>query len=202
MRGSMATPSGSLPGHPRLLPGVGLAPRHTALGQRDRIQHQAGPAHGGQAHNCAGDGSYGRGDHSATPLLFRADSGFDSAKLMRSIGKQAVACKREIAFIIKCNPRITSVETIAKDKASDARTTWTPLRHGKRQCVWAQSVEVEHGGDVLAVRRVYRLTERTINKRGQPLLLPEYVLEGGNTTLPTTFTPEQTISLVCGSWYA
>ena len=33
--------------------------------------------------------------------------------------------------------------------------------------------------DVPGLRRIYRLTERTIDKRGQPLLLPEYVLEGG-----------------------
>ena len=37
------------------------------------------------------------------------------------------------------------------------------------------------------MRRIYRLTERTIDKRGQQMLLPEYALEGWSTTLPETF---------------
>jgi hypothetical protein len=48
----------------------------------------------------------------------------------------------------------------------------------------------------LAARRVYRLTERTIDKHGQQLLLPEYVLEGWSTTLPEAhFSCEQVIAL-------
>jgi hypothetical protein len=131
-----------------------------------------------------------------TPVLFRADSGFDSAKLMCAIGKQATALKREIAFIIKWNQRTTPVETIAKNKATDASTAWTQVREGKRQCLWSDGIQLKHGDDVLAARRVYRLTERTIDKRGQQMLLPEYVLEGWSTTLPeTSFTPEQVIAL-------
>ena len=38
-----------------------------------------------------------------TPVLFRADSGFDSARLVCAMGQQATALKREIAFIIKWN---------------------------------------------------------------------------------------------------
>jgi Transposase DDE domain group 1 len=136
----------------------------------------------------------GAGD-TAIPLLFRADSGFDSAKLMCAIGKQALALKREIAFIIKWNPRSTPVETMAKNRAADTSTTWTQVRAGKRQCLWADGVELRHGDDVLAARRVYRLTERTIDKKGQQMLLPEYVLEGWSTTLPNTFTPEKIIAL-------
>jgi hypothetical protein len=37
-------------------------------------------------------------------------------------------------------------------------------------------------------RRVYPLTERTIDKRGQQMLLPEYVLEGWRRRLPERFT--------------
>ena len=131
-----------------------------------------------------------------TPVLFRADSGFDSAKLMCAIGQHATALKREIAFIIKWNPRTTPVETVAKSKVAEANTVWVTLREGKRQCLWADGIELKHGDAVLAARRVYRLTERTIDKRGQQMLLPEYVLEGWSTTLPeATFTPEQVIAL-------
>lgn len=136
------------------------------------------------------------GRRAATPLLFRADSGFDSAKLMCAIGQQAQALGREVAFIIKWNPRTTPVETIAKARVADASTVWVTLREGKRQCVWADGIELKHGHDVLAARRVYRLTERTIDKRGQQILLPEYVLQGWNTTLPdAAFSPEQVIAL-------
>jgi Transposase DDE domain group 1 len=48
-----------------------------------------------------------------------------------------------------------------------------------------------------AVRRVYRLTERTIDKHGNVLLLPEYVLEGWTTTLPQKFGGAEVIALYC-----
>jgi hypothetical protein len=131
----------------------------------------------------------------SAPLLARADSGFDSAKLMCAIGNQAKALGREVAFIIKWNPRTTPVETIAKARVSDANTVWDTLREGKRACLWADKIQICHGDDVLAARRVYRLTERTIDKRGQQMLLPEYVLEGWSTTLPESFTTEQVIAL-------
>lgn len=137
-----------------------------------------------------------RGGGAATPLLFRADSGFDSTKLMCAIGQQAQALGREVAFIIKWNPRTTPVETVAKAKVADTNTVWITLREGKRQCLWADGIELKHGHEVLAARRVYRLTERTIDKRGQQMLLPEYVLEGWSTTLaPAAFSPEQVIAL-------
>ena len=46
-------------------------------------------------------------------------------------------------------------------------------------------------------RRVYRLTERTIDKHGHALLLPEYVLEGLKTTLPERLNCEEVIALYC-----
>jgi hypothetical protein len=132
----------------------------------------------------------------AAPLLLRADAGFDSAKLMCAIDRGAQALGREVALIIKWNPRSTPVETIAQAKVADARTAWLSLRDGKRQCVWSEAVEVAHAGQTLAVRRVYRLTERTIDQWGQQLLLPEYVLEGWSTTLPeAAFSCEQVIAL-------
>ena len=131
----------------------------------------------------------------AAPLLVRADSGFDSAKLMCAIGGQARALGREVAFIIKWNPRSTPLESIAKDKVADASTAWVTLREGKRQCVWEQSVQINHDQAPLTVRRVYRLTERTIDKKAQQMLLPEFVLEGWSTTLPQAFTPAQIIAL-------
>jgi len=45
--------------------------------------------------------SAGTANGAGAPLLFRADSGFDSAKLMCAIDQQAQQLKRAVAFIIK-----------------------------------------------------------------------------------------------------
>ena len=130
------------------------------------------------------------------PILVRMDSGFCSGALMREITTQATALKREIAFIIKWNPRSTPVETLAQTKTQDAQACWQPVREGKRQCLWQESLSVEGVGcESRPLRRVYRLIERTIDRHGQPLLLPHYELEGWSTTLPVAFSPEQIIAL-------
>jgi len=131
-------------------------------------------------------------------LLVRADSGFCSIKLMQTITSQADQLKREIAFIIKWNPRSTSVQDIAEKKTADTTTPWTSLRPGKRMCIWQESLELPQvGSDNNPVRRVYRLTERTIDKQGHAMLFPDYVLEGWTTTLPAKFDCEEIIALYC-----
>jgi hypothetical protein len=141
--------------------------------------------------------SAGTANAAGAPLLFRADSGFDSAKLMCAVDAQAQQLKRDVAFIIKWNPRSTPVETIAKAKVADASTPWSTLREGKRCCLWSEAVELKHGQHTIKARRVYRLTERTIDKRAQQMLLPEYMLEGWSTSLPETeaFGAQQIIDL-------
>lgn len=130
------------------------------------------------------------------PLLVRADAGFCSVKLMQEICAQGAACGREMAFLIKWNPRKTPVETVAAGKVGDAGTAWQTLRPGKRECVWQNTLDlVDVGCAVNPARCVYRLTERTIDKHGNTLLLPEYVLEGWTTTLPGRFGPAEIIAL-------
>ena len=131
-------------------------------------------------------------------LLVRADSGFCSLKLMQEITAQASSLKRDIAFIIKWNPRRAPVETIAAGKVADTSTQWVIDRLGKRECIWQESLKLAGvGSDTNPARRVYRLIERTIDKRGVVLLLPEYVLEGWTTTLPQRFSPADIIALYC-----
>ena len=131
------------------------------------------------------------------PLLFRADSGVCSTAIMRAITEQAVALKREIAFIIKWNPRRAPVEEFAAACADDPATQWVQLRAGKRETLWQERLDIEGVGNAQtnAARRIYRLTERTIDKHGQPLLLAQYVLEGWTTTLPARFEPQEIIAL-------
>ena len=130
------------------------------------------------------------------PLLVRADAGFCSLKLMQEISAQGTALGREMAFIIKWNRRTTPVETIAACKTADAGAAWQTLRLGKRECVWLEVLDlVDVGNAANPARRVYRLTQRTIDKHGNALLLPEYVLEGWTTTLPGRFSPAEIIAL-------
>jgi hypothetical protein len=130
------------------------------------------------------------------PLLVRADAGFCSVKLMQEICAQGAAQEREMAFIIKWNPRTAPVETIAAHKVADTGTAWQTLRPGKRECVWQDMLDlVDVGNEANPARRVYRLTERTIDRHGNALLLPEYVLEGWTTTLPARFEAQDVMAL-------
>ena len=100
--------------------------------------------------------------------------------------------------IIKWNPRKTPVETVAAARAGDAGTAWQTLRPGKRECAWHEALELAGvGGASNPARRVYRLIERTIDKHGNALLLPEYVLEGWTTTLPGRFSPAEFLAVPC-----
>ncbi len=129
-------------------------------------------------------------------ILVRADSGFCSQALMSTIAAQAKALEREVAFLIKWNPRSTPIERIAAQKVQDDATLWCHPREGKRLCVWEERVRVDGmDPEEQPVRRVYRLTERTIDKHGQPLLLPVYVLEGWTTTLPQRINAGRVIGL-------
>jgi len=134
---------------------------------------------------------------SSAPLLLRADSGFCSQHLITRTLEQAARLGRQVDVLIKWNPRTAPVEKIAAQRCADAATVWAVLREGKRECLWSEAhdaVEIK-GGNSRSLRRVYRLTERTIDKKGNALLLPEYVLEGWSTTLGPEVTHEQVIAL-------
>ena len=130
------------------------------------------------------------------PLLLRADSGLCSLKIMQAIASQAKTLAREIAFIIKWNPRSTPVEAVAARRVADARQMWCHEREGKRMCLWTEALGLDGvGTQARPARRVLRLIERSIDKHGHPLLLPAYELEGWTTTLPERFTPQEIIEL-------
>ena len=65
-------------------------------------------------------------------------------------------------------------------------------REGKRETVWEEALTLEGVG---AVRRIYRLTERTIDRKGQNLLVPDWDLEGWTTTLPARLDKAAVIAL-------
>ena len=130
------------------------------------------------------------------PLLFRSDSGLCSLKIMQEISAQALALSREIALIIKWNPRKAPIEAIAAQRVLDVNTMWCHQREGKRMCLWTEILQLEGvGTEANPARRVFRLIERTIDKHGNALLLPDYELEGWTTTLPLKFTMQDVIDL-------
>ena len=137
------------------------------------------------------------------PLLARLDSGFDSAYLMACLESMNHRAKDQPAlpqvdWIIKWNPRQTDRAEMAAQLDAAIGTadavTWIHPRPGKRVALWETEVNVP--GVQRPLRRVLRLTERTIKANGQHLILPEYELDGWTTTLSKKqFSSEQIIAL-------
>jgi Transposase DDE domain group 1 len=127
------------------------------------------------------------------PILARLDSGFDSVRLMRGIEACNRAGAPQVDWLIKWNPRTTNVAALAARLDADAATQWEQSRAGKRVTSWEQPVAVE--GIERPVRRVLRLIERSIDKRGQVLIVPELTLEGWTTSLPATFSAREIVAL-------
>ena len=127
------------------------------------------------------------------PLQVRLDSGFDSQTLMRGI----VACNQagllQVDWPIKWNPRNVNVRALAERLAGDAATVWVQTREGKRITVWQEPVHIE--GIDRPLQRVLRLTERTIDARGQQLIKSELTLEGWNTSFRAKFSGADLIAL-------
>jgi len=115
------------------------------------------------------------------PILVRKDSGFDSMALMQGIESYNRPGMPRVDFLIKWNPRKTDVAEVAAQRDADPRTRWKHPRKGKRVTIWEETPLIE--GIDRPVRRVLRLIERTIDAKGQHLIMPERVLEGWTTSL-------------------
>jgi len=115
------------------------------------------------------------------PILLRKDSGFDSMELMRAIESYNRPGMPRVDFLIKWNPRKTDAAQVAAQRDADPLTRWQHPRKGKRVTTWEEAPLI--AGIDRPVRRVLRLIERTIDAKGQHLIMPERVLEGWTTTL-------------------
>jgi hypothetical protein len=127
-------------------------------------------------------------------ILVRTDSAHDAAanrvELSRHDG---------VDYIIKWNPRKQDPEAWKTLAFSEGRME-TP-RPGKRVASFSvterHSATDENGQEQeFSFRRVVRVTERTIDKKGQQLLIPETELEGWWTSL--SVTDEEVIALYQG----
>ena len=117
-------------------------------------------------------------------VLSRLDSGFDSVGLLFAHADEKdrlAALKRRFDFIIKWNPR-------KQDKAlwlkrAEESGTFKEIRPGKREAVFSMQVERAWKKEKRTFRLAVSVTERTIDKKGQTLLIPEIELEGWWTSL-------------------
>jgi len=73
------------------------------------------------------------------------------------------------------------VAALAERLEADATTLWEHPRDGKRVTLWEQALHIE--GIERPLRRVLRLTERTIDAKGQLLIEPKLTLDGWTTSL-------------------
>jgi hypothetical protein len=115
------------------------------------------------------------------PILVRLDSGFDSAQLAREMESYNAAGLPQMDWLVKWNPRTTNVAALAERLEAEATTRWEHPRAGKRVTLWEEALHIE--GIERPLRRVLRLTERTIDAKGQLLIEPKLTLDGWSTSL-------------------
>lgn len=117
------------------------------------------------------------------PLLLRLDGGNDAIENIDVVlghnlsnGQQAA-----VDFLIKWNPRRQDKESWLE--RAEQHGHWDYPREGKRVAVFSVQTTRQWQGYEYSIRQVIRLTERTINKHGQNLVIPELELEGWWTSL-------------------
>lgn len=118
------------------------------------------------------------------PILVRLDGGNDSIDNIDIILEHEQEQNREeaaIDFIIKWNPRRVNKDELLE--TAEQQGCWENPREGKRTAVFSETVNRQYNGYDYQVRRVIRISERTIDKHGQALLIPEIELEGWWTSL-------------------
>jgi hypothetical protein len=115
------------------------------------------------------------------PILARLDSGFDSTELVCEMESYNAAGVPQVDWLIKWNPRTTNVAALAERLDGDTATIWEHPRAGKRVTLWEEALHIE--GIERPLRRVLRLTERTIDAQGQLLIEPKLTLDGWSTSL-------------------
>ena len=124
-------------------------------------------------------------------LLARLDSGHDA------VVNRFWFAREIVEFIIKWNPRRQDLEAWLK-RAEKAVAKWSFPREGKRVGIFSETVEETLDGVTREFRRVISVTERTIDKHGVRLLVPQITVEGWWTSLgECECSNEKIIALYC-----
>jgi len=109
-------------------------------------------------------------------LLVRLDSAHDAVEtrvLLRQSDK--------VSYIIKWNPRRANTAELQKRAFTEGKVT--KPRPGKRVALLTLRNRQEYEGKTYVFSKVIRVTERTMDRHGQTLLLPEVLVEGWWTNL-------------------
>ena len=127
-------------------------------------------------------------------LLLRADSAHDALTNLLELSQHP-----DVDYIIKWNPRKQDERAWAA--TAFARGKVTSPRPGKRIAVFTHKeqhtfTDAEGIERTVTLRRVMRVTERTIDKKGQMLLQPDIELEGWWTSLK--YSDQEIIDLYKG----
>lgn len=117
------------------------------------------------------------------PLLMRLDSGHDALENRLYLNDE------NVDYLIKWNPRREKKKGeiwLAKAEVLGDQAIWEAPREGKRIATFTIMVKQEIDGSFYTFRRVMQVTERTIDKKGQGLLIPDIEVEGWWTSLKMT----------------
>ncbi len=117
-------------------------------------------------------------------VLLRDDSGFDSARLLFAKAEEKArwaGLGRSFDFITQWNPR--QQDLAAWVSRAEAAGAFVESRPGKRVAVLSLTVERAWKQAKRDLRLVVRVSERSIDKKGQHLLVPDIELQGGWTSL-------------------
>ncbi len=117
------------------------------------------------------------------PLLLRLDGGNDAIDNIEVVDEHN-ACRGDalpVDYLIKWNPRQADPEHWLA--YAETHGSWSEPRLGKRVALFPVEERRHHNGRDYILRRVMRVVERTIDKHGQRLLVPDIALEGWWTSL-------------------
>jgi len=121
-------------------------------------------------------------------LLVRLDSAHDAQETRVELA-QAEATD----WIVKWNPRKQDTEAWWQRAETEKAGVSDPKKPGWRTAILEDTVTCQREDRTYAFRRIVRVIERTVDRKGHPLLLPEREIEGWWTNL--TLPASQVISL-------
>ncbi len=119
-------------------------------------------------------------------LLVRLDSAHDAVET-RVLFRKA----KKVSFIVKWNPRREDTSDLQKKAFAEGKVT--EPRPGKRVALLTVRKRQEYEGKTYVFTKVVRVTERSVNKHGQILLVPEVTVDGWWTNM--ALSEEKIISL-------
>lgn len=116
------------------------------------------------------------------PLLLTLDGAHDARE-----NRERLQREDGVDYLIKWNPRGEAPEAWQARAQDEGR--FVSVRDGKREALFDETRRWRADGRAYTARHVVRLTERTVDRHGQPLLFAELELDGWWTSLAAEVVP-------------